>query len=315
MSTRRARVASAGLIAATLVALVLAAGPWFANDGQDRVAPRFVSTAASKRAAREDVERRIAAVALPPWAKSVSPRSPLTNPHLRGRYPFYGFGALHPLWDTAFASFRGGPRAAIRWFLDHPPPGSKLYNHVAGPTRQNRWYRCLWFELPGGRPFFGERNLTLCAVKTRGRTSVRVDAESIWLEGRSPYERIPHGSRYMEVSLSEGGRNRRSSLVADPAQIAPVVGLLNSLPVLQRDTCAPAVEEPSPSAPRIEVLFRSSPSGWPIARIAGELAPEGNCPPLRFWLRGRHERPLAEGWLVVQALHEPIKRLRRALER
>ena len=93
---------------------------------------------------------------------------------------------------------------------------------------------------------------------------------------------------------------------------APV---FRGLPILQRDTCVPGLDEPSPSTPRVEVLFRSSRGGWPIARIAGELMREGCCPPLLFSLRGHHERSLDEGWLVFQELLEPIERLRRALER
>jgi hypothetical protein len=239
----------------------------------------------------------------------------LTSPRLRGRYPFYQlyFGG-HEISSAAFLSFRGGPRATLRWFLAHPPAGSEHVYRSAGPTRANRRYRCLTFELPEGRPAYAERQLTLCAVKSRGRTSVRIDAISAWLEGRSRYERIPRGSHYMEVVVSEGGRNKRSSLITDPAQIAPVVGLLNSLPIIQRDTCVPELDEPSPSTPRIEVLFRSTRHGWPIARITGEPEREGHCPPLLFSLRGRPERSLDEGWLVFQALHEPIERMRRALE-
>jgi hypothetical protein len=315
MSVRAKRFASAGLAAGLLVGVLLVSGMAFANDGRGPVAARFVSSAASRRAARQDVERRIAGLTLPPWGGRVLPRSPLTSPRLRGRYPFYGLGVLHPVWETAFASFRAGPRGALRWFIHHPPDGAKLSSRAAGPNREHEWYRCLWFELPDGRPTFGERIMTMCAVKAHGRTSVRVDAEAVWLEGRSPYERIPRGSRYMEVIVAKGARDTRRAVVADPRQIAHVVDLVNSLPVLQHDTCAPAVEEPSPSAPKVEVLFRSSLGGWPIARISGGAAGEGECPPLRFWLRGRLERPLDESGVVFGALHETIERLRRALGR
>jgi hypothetical protein len=313
MSAPRARVALAGLIATALVALLVPVGLSLASAGGDRVASRFVSTEASKRAARQDVRHRVAALTLPTWAERVSPHSPLTAPRLRGRYPFYSLYSGHEIWSTAFLSFRGGRRAALRWFLDHPPAGTVHVYRSAGPTRANEWYRCLAFELAEGRPAYGERQLALCAVRARGRTSVRVDALSVWLEGRSRYERIPRGSRFMEVTVSEGGSHRRSSVVADPARIDPVVDLVNSLPIAQRDTCVPELDRPSPSTPRVEVLFRSSHDGWPIAQLTGELRHEGHCPPLLFSLRGRHERSLDEGWLVFQALREPIERLRRAL--
>jgi hypothetical protein len=312
MSARSTRLASAG--AGVLVSLALVAGLAFGNGGRGPVAPRFVSSAASRRAARQDVERRIAGLTLPSWGERVSPRSPLTSPRLRGRYPFYGLGVLHPVWASAFVSFRSGPRAALRWFIHHPPEGYRLSSRAAGPNREHEWYRCLWFELPDARPVFGVRIMTMCAVKAHGRTSVRVDAEAVWLEGRSSYERIPHGTRYMEVIVAEGARDTRRAVVAHRRQIAHVVDLVNSLPVLQHDTCAPAVEEPSPSAPKVEVLFRSSRGGWPIARVSGGLEGEGECTPLRLWLRGRLERPLDESGVVFGALHETIERLRRALE-
>lgn len=144
---------------------------------------------------------------------------------------------------------------------------------------------------------------------------MRVDAESVWLEGRSRYERIPRGSRYMEVVVSAGGGNRRRALVVDPDRIASTVDLVNSLPVLQRDACAPELEEPSRSNPRVEVLFRSSRAGWPLARIATELVQQESCPALHFWLRGRPERTLAESRLVIGALHGTMARLDRAVFR
>jgi hypothetical protein len=315
MNARRRRTFLAGAVAIVLVALLVAAGMSLANGGRDPNRPRFVSTAASKRAAHRDDRLRIAEVTLPAWAERVSARSPLAAPRLRGRYPYFQLYSPHETSSTAFFSFRGGPRAALRWFLDHRPAGSEHVYRAAGPTRADKVYRCLSFQLVSGRPDYGERQLVLCAVKSHGRTSVRVDAISAWLEGRSRFERIPRGSRYMEVVVSEGGGSRRSTLVDDPARIDPIVDLVNSLPILQHDTCVPGLDEPSRSTPRVEVLFRSSRGGWPIARIAGELRREGVCPPLLFSLRGRNERSLDEGWIVFQALHGPIGRLRGALER
>lgn len=313
MSPRRARVALAALIAAALVALLVPVGLSLASAGAARVAPRFVSTEASKRAARQDIHRRIAGLTLPTWAERVSRHSPLTAPRLRGRYPYYAlYLGGHEVSTTAFLSFRGGQRAAVRWFLDHPPPGTVHAYRWGGPSKTNKAYRCLVFELTENRPAVGGRQLALCAVRAHGRTSVRVDALSVWLEGRSRYERIPRGSRFMEVTLSEGGGRRRSSVVADPDRIDPVVELANSLPVTQRSTCAVGLDPPSPSHPRVEVRFRSSRDGWPIARLVGELGREGRCPPaLAFSLRGRKERSLEEGRLVFQALHQQIERLRR----
>jgi hypothetical protein len=310
VSARGARVALGGLALAATVALLLAAGLALASPQRGPGRPLYVSSAKSRRAARLDIRRRAAALSLPPWGKRVSRHSPFTSSRLRGHYPFNGTTALHVTWHTSFLSFRGGSWHALRWFLDHPPLGSKLYNRTAGPTSKNRWYRCLWFEWPDGHPIFGERNMTMCATTAHGRTSMRVDTEATWLEGRSPYERIPGGSRYMEVILRKRGEDPRRSLVTDVARIAHVVDLVNRLPIVQRDACAPGVEDFS-HVPRLEVVFRATRNGWPIARIGRELVGENPCPPLQFSLRGRWERGLDQGWLVLRELGDLIERMRR----
>jgi hypothetical protein len=309
MTARGARVALGGLAVAAVVAL-LAAGLVLASASRDTAMPLYVSETVSKRAARLDVHRRGASLDLPPWGKRVSRHSPFTSSRLRGHYPVYGPADPHPVWHTSFLSFRGGPRQTVRWFLDHPPPGSKLYDRSAGPRSDHRWYRCLWFEWPDGRPVFGERNMVMCATTAHGQTSMRVDTEATWLEGRSPYERIPAGSRYMEVILAKPGEDPRRSLVTDVARIDRIVDLVNRLPIVQRYSCAPSVEDFG-NLPRVQVVFRSTRKGWPIAQVSRELVGKSQCPPLQFSLRGRPERGLDQGWLVLRELHARIERLRR----
>jgi hypothetical protein len=300
--------AALALVATAVALLLLAAGLALASSGPDPFAPRFVSTAKSKRAARRDVDRRLATLPLPPSARHVARRSPLTAKRFRGPYPFYGLGYLHVVSGTAFVSFSGGPLGAVRWFLEHPPPGSELYTRTAGPTAADKQYRCLWFELPEDRPLYAARNLTLCAERTRGRTSVRVDAETVWLRGRSRYERVPGRTRYLELVLWRRGERRRS-LLADPGRIGRLVDLVNSLPVSQGDNCSVPPGVPSKSSTRVEVVLRASRRGWPIARLSRDLIGENPCTPLEFSLRGRPERGLDEGWLLFRALHAQIARL------
>jgi hypothetical protein len=297
------------LVVAATVAL-LAAGLTLASADRDAGKPLYVSDAASKRAAHLDIHRRGASLHLPPWGRRVSRQSPFTSKRLRGDSPVYGPYALHAMWHASFLTFRGGPRQAVRWFLRHPPPGSKLYNRYAGPRSDRKRYRCLWFEWPDGRPVFGERNMIICAATAHGQTSIRVDAEATWLEGRSPYEWIPNGSRYMEVILARPGEDPRRSLVTDLARIDHIVDLVNSLPIVQRHTCAASVEDLE-NIPKVQVVFRSTRKGWPIAKISRVLVGKAQCPPLQFSLRGRPERGLDQGWLVLRELHDRIERLRR----
>ena len=309
MTARGTRVALGGLVVAATVAL-LAAGLALASADRGEVKPLYVSSAASKRAARHDMHRRSASLDLPPGGRRVSRQSPFTSKRLGVPHTIYGPYDLHAMWRASFLTFRGRPRQAVRWFLDHPPPGSKLYNRYAYPRSGHKWYRCLWFEWPDGRPVFDQRNMIICAASAHGQTSVRVDAEASWLEGRSPYERIPSGSRYMEVILKKPGEDPRRSLVTDLAQIDHIVDLVNSLPIVQRYTCASSLEELE-HIPKVQVVFRSTRRGWPIAKISRELVGKSQCPPLQFSLRGRPERGLDQGWLVLRELHDRIERLRR----
>jgi hypothetical protein len=309
MTARGTRVALGGLVVAATVAL-LAAGLALASADRDEVKPLYVSSAASKRAARVDMYRRAASLHLPPQGRRVSRQSPFTSKRLSVPHIIYGPSALHAMWRASYLTFRGGPRQAVRWFLDHPPPGSELYNRYAYSRSGRKWYRCLWFEWPDGRPVFGERNMIICAATAHGQTSVRVDAEATWLEGRSPYERIPNGSRYMEVILRKPGEDQRRSLVTDLAKIDHIVDLVNSLPIVERYTCSSSVED-FQRIPEVQVVFRSTRKGWPIAKISRELVGKAQCPPLQFSLRGRPERGLDQGWRVFRELHDQIERLRR----
>jgi len=295
------------------VAVLLAAIAGAHAAQVERLPPRYVSSAASQRAAQRDIKRHLAQVSLPPGGQFVGAHSPLAAKRLRGHYPFLSGAAFHLVWKSRFA-FVGAPiRRALSWFAHHPPPGSKLTYSTNGPLRRPGppWYRCRFFEWPVGRPEIGERAVSVCGVEAHGGTSIRIDAEAEWLEGRNPFSRIPGGSRYLEVIATSPKHRDRRATVTNPKLISHVVAIVNSLPLTQHTsyTCPHGIEGQSPH-PGVLMIFRSRREGQPIARLYQSLPVESGCRPLHFQLRGRSERALDEGWLVIRALDATIDRAR-----
>jgi hypothetical protein len=87
------------------------------------------------------------------------------------------------------------------------------------------------------------------------------------------------------------------------------VAIVNSLPLTQHTsyTCPHGIEGQSPH-PGVVMIFRPRREGQPIARLYQSLPVESGCRPLHFQLRGRSERALDEGWLVIRALDATIDR-------
>jgi hypothetical protein len=295
-----------------VVALAAIAGASAAQV--ERLPPRYVSDAASQRAAQRDMKRRLAHLSLPPGGRFVGARSSLAAKRLRGRYAPISIAAYHLVGRTRFAFVDAPNEQALGWFVRHPPPAAKLTFSGNGPRGQAGppWYRCRIFTLPDGRPEIGERAMVVCAVKAHGGTSLRIDAQAEWLEGRSPFERIPGGSRYLEVKAIYPKKRARRATVTDPKLISHVVAIVNSLPLTQHTsyTCPHGIEGLGGPHPAIVMIFRAHRHTQPIARLYQSLPVESGCRPLHFQLRGRSERPLDEGWLVIRALDATLARAR-----
>ena len=299
------------LVPAALLLTCVLCGAALAASRGDSVPPRFVSEAVSKRAARADVVRHLAALRLPPGGAIVKDGSPLVAKRLRGgRYPFISPWGRHLYWKTRFAFAGASIDQTIGWLAHHPPAGSKLAYRSSGPYGAVHWYRCLWFEWPNGLPRTHEGVLTACGTKAHGGTSLRFDAQAVWLEGRSRFERIPGGSRYLEVTAQFPAKPDRLAIVTDVGLITHLVAILNSLPVTQRTsyTCPHGIEGHGAAHPDVRLIFRPRRGGQPIARIIQSLPVESGCRQLHISIRGRPQRGLDEGWVLIRALDETIAR-------
>jgi hypothetical protein len=300
------------LVPVALLLTCVLCGAALASRG-DAVAPRYVSEAASKRAAKAHIAQYMAALRLPPGGAIVKDGSPLVAKRLRGgRYPFISSWARHLYWKTRFAFVGTSIDRTIGWLAHHPPAGSKLTYTTSGPRGAVHWYRCLWFEWPNGRPRTDEGMLTACGTRAHGGTSLRFDAQAVWLEGRSRFEHIPGGSRYLEVTARFPAKPDRLAIVTDVGLIDHLVAVLNSLPVVQRTSysCPHGIEGYGPAHPDVRLIFRPRRGGQPIARIIQSLPVESGCRPLHISIRGRPQRSLDEGWLLIRALDKTIARAR-----
>ena len=154
------------------------------------------------------------------------------------------------------------------------------------------------------------RILTACATRAHGGTSLRFDAQAVWLEGRSRFERIPGGSRYLEVTAQFPAKPDRLAIVTDAGLITHLIAILNSLPVTQRTsyTCPHGIEGHGAAHPDVRLIFRPRRGGQPIARIIQSLPVESGCRQLHISIRGRPQRGLDEGWVLIRALDETIAR-------
>ncbi len=189
----------------------------------------------------------------------------------------------------------GRPQAVLAWVRAHMPAGFTMAVHGSGayePTPSvtlQSWTDV--FALPVIPHVLTQRWLVVLAVPDGpGQTAIRADAQVTWLPTRPASERIPADARAVTVTPVFGlqpdrARERldRAVTVTDPAAVARIAALIDSLPLFPRGmfSC------PADFGAAMLLTFRTRPGGPVVAVLRAEY---NGCGIATLTIRG-HEMP------------------------
>jgi hypothetical protein len=181
----------------------------------------------------------------------------------------------------------------------HPTQGLAGSGSGAGPS-----WSSVQLAFPPVPDVLDSRWLVVKVVGlSHGFTAVRADAEVVWVIPRPASERIPAEVGEVDVRRGRSGQLLAVSVtVTDPARVATIVSLIDSLPTVQPYTMS------CPSfgiSPVVTFTFRAKRHG-PIVAQATQLAsatdPTTGCDAMSFSIRGRPRAPLLGGAKVVRTV-------------
>jgi hypothetical protein len=178
-----------------------------------------------------------------------------------------------------------------------------------------RWSQ-LQFEFPPVPGVLFIRSLVVTVTGLGdGFTAVRADAEVAWVIPRPPGEQIPAGVSEVDVMRGRPGHQPVVSVtVTDPATVATIVMLVNSLQTAQptlgvsclyRQPCLSCGAD----SPVVTFSFRVE-RGGPIIAHTTQPASANEpmaCDLMRLTLRGRPQTPLVGGAAVVRNVQRLLK--------
>jgi hypothetical protein len=222
--------------------------------------------------------------------------------------PFIAPGTPNLIDDSAFWSVPGDPTEVLAWLKVHPPRSSKLKIESSSSDRGVTTSWSLGFEFPSIVDVVNQRTLLVTAVATAANeTTLRVDAQSVWIEPRPSWERIPVASQLVELSVGRAGAPRRELSIVDAEAVRRIAATINDLPVVQPGVASCPAGLPRPALVRL--VFRAARGASALAEVEQQL-PAGTCDPMRLDVHGERGLPLAESWRVMRQLRPLLERAR-----
>lgn len=261
--------------------------------------------ARNRELARQDAERRLNLIALPPGAVP----SRLRPSGIGGRLsePAAIPGGTRHVSAHRFWTVPGEPRWAFAWLRHHPPRDSSV--------QQNFIY---WGHGPPGT--LGATGIVAAAPRFGGGTVVRADVFDSWELPRDLTKRVPRGARYLSLEMAPGmAGSRTEGETVPPVRristgrlplVAALVRLINRQPAFQlfdQPSCGPAV--PASEFRLIIFRFMDRPGGKLLAEVSQEV-PIGICAPLVLRMAGGKPYALEGGQNVVRRAQDLIRRAR-----
>jgi len=210
--------------------------------------------------------------------------------------------------DSAFWSVPGHPTEVLAWLKVHPPRSSKLKIESSSSDRGVTTSWSLGFQFPSIVDVADQRTLLVTAVATAANeTTLRVDAQSVWIEPRHSWERIPVASQFVELSVGRAGAPRRELSIVDAEAVRRIAAAINDLPVVQPGVTSCPAGSPRPALVRL--VFRAARGAPALAEVEQQM-PAGTCDPLRLDVHGERGLPLTESWRVTRQLRPLLERAR-----
>jgi hypothetical protein len=211
---------------------------------------------------------------------------------------------VHRIWRVP-----GSPRKVLA-IVRHSHPagltinggGSSGKHGVGEPEVEYLWY--VTFQAQPGRGLGSEVLAISMTAAPGGGTLLRADGEVVWLSARSPTERVPAGVSSIEVA--RGPTYKQMTLhrrIIAAGSVRRIVAAIDTLPIVQPGTWVCPEE---PVGPVVRLSFRGRTGGVLAEAVQAAGAEVGNCSPMYFSVRGREEKPLAEGASVIDIISQTL---------
>lgn len=259
-----------------------------------------------QKAAQRDARTRLGALRLPPGATQIEKAPRGSGGELNA--PFIEPQTPNLIDRSAFWRVAESPAEVLAWIKRHPPGGSKLKLESSSSDRGVATSWSIGFEWPPIEGIADQRTLLVTAVATTtGETTLRADAQSVWIVPRPLSERIPVAARFLELSVGRAGAPGRELSIANAGRVERIATSIDELPIVQPGVSSCPAEFSHPAIVRL--AFRAGPGGAVLAE-AKQKAPAGTCNPMRLEVRGKQEPPLADSWRVMRSLQGLLERAR-----
>ena len=238
--------------------------------------------ASPRQRAVADAARIMASFPQPPGAVRTGPIAALAQPGERPATP--DLASLTQWWQVP-----GRPQGVLAWIRAHLPSGYSQDGTGFGP---GSWTDA--FALPAVPGVLTERELVVLAVRDRGQTAIRVDAQVVWLSARSAAERVPADVTTITVTpvfgFNPNPRARRLDhgfTVTDPAKVARIVAVVNGMSRFPDGSFSC----PAEFGGQMRLAFGIRPGGPVAARLTAEY---GGCGVVSVRIGGRAMPALSE---------------------
>jgi hypothetical protein len=211
---------------------------------------------------------------------------------------------VHRIWRVP-----GSPREVLA-VVRHSHPAGLTMNGGGSSGKHGvgeREVEYLWYVTFQARPRRGLGSEVLAISTTAapgGGTLLRADGEVVWVSARPPAERVPAGVSSIEVA--RGPTYKQMTLrrtISASASVRRIIAAIDMLPIVQPGTWGCPEE---PVGPVVRLSFRGD-AGRVLAEAVQAAGDEvGNCSPMYFSVRGREEKPLAEGASVIGIISQML---------
>jgi hypothetical protein len=211
---------------------------------------------------------------------------------------------VHRIWRVP-----GSPRKILALVRHSHPAGLRIdgggsggHHAIGQPEIETSWWVTFKADPRSG---LGSETLTISMTAApKGGTLLRADGQAVWLNTRSPAERVPAGESSIEIA--RGPTYRQITLrrtISAAGSVKRIVAAIDMLPIVQPGTTACPEE---PLGPVVRLSFRNH-TGKVLAQAAQAAGSEvGNCSPMYFSIKGHEQKPLTEGRGVIDTASQIV---------
>jgi hypothetical protein len=309
--TRKARSVAAALVSGSflLASCGLATAKADVAPGHDTHDVSLITPGSNKSSNRQPTDRRVAiadarhllALVRPPkGAAPLSTTPPKGTTTIMREPPSYP-GTPYVIDSARYSIVPGSPRAALAWFLQHPPAGSTVAgsSQASGPSPADDEASQV-FGWPSTQDL-ASRQLIVTAQAFGKRTLLRFDSQVVYWPDLPAGEHIPKGVDriVLTVTTATGNMNvtthTRTLVITKPSETAAFVRTEATLrpPIILINPGGPCIGEAQAAEHYLAKLFVRGETN-PVVTIVGQAANVGTGD-VTFSSGGR-TYPVLEDW-------------------